>query len=226
MAGKLGAQEALKIFTPEKRSKTLKNTINKMKKEDPDNYKKHHEDNGKKTFFLHGTKILLAFEKYRKEHPEHSSELLKKTHREWRKRNPDSYYKHQSSSGILGGLATVYKLRCRTQYIWNGTNFMSGAEMECAKILLTKPILGINYQFKLNGKLIDFFPQIEDKLFQGCFVEYHPDTQFFDKHPIEKYIDDRKKVIENSTHKGIPLIVVTSLRETDGKYNINEVYKI
>ncbi len=96
-------------------------------------------------------------------------------------------------------------------YIWQDVHFMSKLEMECAKLLLSKPIAGVNCNININGKFIDFFPQLEDKQYIGCFVEFHP----WDSSGLttEEYYKQRKQNIKNSDYQDIPLTVITNLNE-------------
>ena len=72
------------------------------------------------------------------------------------------------------GVSAVMTLLSKSIYKWNNINFMSRSEMECAKLILNKPIIGYNCHVRVNNNIIDFLPQPDDKYFIGCFVEYHP----------------------------------------------------
>jgi hypothetical protein len=98
-------------------------------------------------------------------------------------------------------------------YVWKDVGFLSKEERECAKLLLTKPIFGINCHVRIGRKTIDFFPQEDDKLFKGMFVEYHPCHQRFDKRNETQYYLDRIRTIKNSKYKDVPLIHITSLKQ-------------
>ena len=71
-------------------------------------------------------------------------------------------------------------------------------------------------QKQLMIQVLDFFPQKDDKMFQGCFVEYHPlkNTNLdWNNLPIEDYIKQREEIIKNSEYHEIPLIVITDLKQ-------------
>jgi len=111
------------------------------------------------------------------------------------------------------GKRAITTLLENSRYVWEDVGFLSPRERECAKLLLTKPIKGVNCNISVGSKRIDFYPQSDDKLFQGCFVEYHPCPNAFDKRTPEQYYKDRKQIIENSKYKGTRLILIVSLKE-------------
>lgn len=116
---------------------------------------------------------------------------------------------------------SIYK---NSPYIWKGVNFMSNEEMECAKILLDKPIDGVNCNIRIGSKTIDFFPQSYDKMFKGSFVEYHPYD--FDGLTNEEYIKKREEVIKNSNYKGKELVVIDNqnfIKENCTNYFQNKI---
>ena len=120
--------------------------------------------------------------------------------------NPEKWHEHYVNMGFL----SAESRRSNCPYIWNCVHFMSKTEMECAKLLLTTPIDGVNCNIYIGRKIIDFFPQEQDKLHQGKFVEFHPwDT----KRTTEEYYKQRKEIIENSKFKGTNLVVIASLNE-------------
>jgi hypothetical protein len=132
---------------------------------------------------------------------------------------PESKYcfKKDDKRTKEAGSKAIHTLIENSPYIWEGVGFLSKQEMECAKILLTKPIKGVNCHIQIGSKTIDFFPQLEDKIFIGCFVEYHPG--FNEKRTPEEYYEERQMIIEHSEYFGIPLILVTSLYELEGETN-------
>lgn len=138
-----------------------------------------------------------------------TDEIIQKrinTRRRRIKENPDKWHEHYVNMGFL----SAESRRDNCPYIWNDVHFMSKMEMECAKLLLTIPIDGINCNICIDRKIIDFFPQEQDKLHHGEFVEFHPwDT----KRTTEEYYEQRKEIIENSKFKGTNLVVITNLNE-------------
>ena len=116
-----------------------------------------------------------------------------KTLKKRMKENPQKWVKIY----IKAGKSAFESNREKRPYIWKGVRFMSKLDVNC--------------NFYINGKTIDFFPQIGDKQYVGCFVEYHP----WDKHGLssEEYYNKRKKVIDNSEYDSVNLIVIENLDE-------------
>lgn len=96
---------------------------------------------------------------------------------------------------------------------WNGVRFLSGEECEAAKLVLTEPISGYNCHIPINGCHIDLFPQMTDKYYIGCLLEYHPRNKGRDPRTTEKYTKDRTDLKNNSDYADFPLVVFTSLSE-------------
>lgn len=118
--------------------------------------------------------------------------------------------------GKIGGPKGVETLRKNSKHVWEGVNFRSKQEMECAKIILTKPILGVNCNISIGSKWIDFYPQKDDKMFQGYFVEYHPILNFFyPNETSESYFNSRRKVLDENGYKDVKLILIKNLKELD-----------
>lgn len=158
------------------------------------------------------------------------SEIAKRTNREWKARDPEGYRAKKLEYARLMVEASERKKRDNPEeyyasrrkagkkafktivagqpYVWQNVHFMSNLEMECAKLILTKPIDGVNCNVNVSGKIIDFYPQEDDLMFQGKFVEYHPWDR---RQTLEEYEEKRKQVIENSEYKGTELIVITNL---------------
>lgn len=107
-----------------------------------------------------------------------------------------------------GGLKSVESNRLNKPYKWKGVNFMSKQEMEAAKIILNKPIVGVNCHIKINDRsVIDFYPNWKDKLFNGKFVEYHP----WDRTRTPKqYYKERRKILDNNGYKNKELMILDS----------------
>jgi len=167
-----------------------------------------------------------------RKHPNQSSEVAKRTQREWKERDPEDYYKKKRSYAKKmfdarekvkkedpkaykemyknAGKNTIKSLLANSPYVWNGVPFLSNLERECAKLLLKEPIDGVNCNIKIGRKSIDFFPQSDDLMFQGKFVEFHP---YCRRTTHEEYYQKRKDAIENSEYKGIELVVIKNLEE-------------
>ena len=106
------------------------------------------------------------------------------------------------------GKLSVEANRRKKPYIWKGVHFMSKSEMKIAKVLLNKPIEGINCHIKIDTKIIDFYPQSYDKMFQNCLVEYHPWD--FKNRTTLKYRTERLSIINNSKYKNTKLIIINN----------------
>lgn len=165
------------------------------------------------------------------------SKVAKETNRKWKEQNPDDYYakkrlyaklmvetkkekkkenpelSHMKS--VQSGINSAESRRKNSPYLWDGVSFLSNEECKCAKLLLSKPIDGVNCNIKIGKKIIDFYPQQNDKLFQGKFVEFHP----WDWNGLteNEYYKQRKKVIDNSEFKNKELIVITNLNSLKEK---------
>ena len=109
------------------------------------------------------------------------------------------------------------KMRENSPYKWQHVGFMSEDEMKCAKFLLSKPIEGVNCHIEIENRIIDFFPQDDDLMYQGSFVEYHKLQPYWKTYQeiqtLEEYRKERRKIIEGSNFKGTPLIVIQKLSE-------------
>lgn len=190
-----------------------RNLHNRLKKEDPEKYFRVRSIGGKT-----GGKIRQ--EKY----PGLTSEVFKK----WCKDHPEELSirntlnsKPKNASKIMirtnkkypnlskrAGQASVKANRDKKPYIWQDVHFDSKQEMELAKILLSKPIEGVNCHIKIGHKIIDFYPQKSDILFKGSFIEFHPWDMY---RTPEQYYQERLDTINNSHLKGIPLVLITSM---------------
>lgn len=159
--------------------------------------------------------------RYRKPVSQKTRKLMSIANERQKKENPQKYLKDRSRGGSLACLASLKKIaKSRSENIWEGVPFYSKEEMECAKILLDNPIRGKNCHIRIQYKEIDFFPQKEDNLYQGCFVEYHPWDK---KHKTyEEYYIEREKIIEDSKYSGIPLILITSIKPNLKVWHRNE----
>lgn len=110
------------------------------------------------------------------------------------------------------GINSIEKIREKSPYIWEGVGFLSNEERKCAKIILTKPIVGVNCHIKLKGGIIDFHPQENDKMFQEKFVEYHP-TNFSKEKTLEEYFEKRRKILNENGFSDKELVLIKSLSE-------------
>ena len=131
--------------------------------------------------------------------------------REMNRRSMETFKKHPEiwiEGGKKAGVKSEKSRRENSPYIWEGVNFLSKMEMIVAKNILTKPIVGVNCHINVNGKIIDFFPQEDDKMFKGKFVEFHPWDR---KLTQEEYKLKREEIIKNSQYKNKELMVVTKL---------------
>jgi len=125
---------------------------------------------------------------------------------EWIKNNKEQFKEMFSK----GPAASMKVWTSGALHNWMGVGFLSEGEMKCAKKLLTKPIYGVNCHISIGNKTIDFFPQSTDKRYIGCFVEYHPWDYNL---TAEEYKEKRKEVIRNSKYKGVPLVIIKSIKE-------------
>jgi hypothetical protein len=115
--------------------------------------------------------------------------------------------------GKIGGPRAMENQRKGKPYIWKKVHFNSRPEIKLAPIILKKPIDGINCNVVIGSKVIDFFPQKYDKMFQGEFVEYHEFNSDKLGHDLvgrtrEEYKKERELAIANSKYKGTPLIIL------------------
>jgi len=137
--------------------------------------------------------------------------------KDWMKKDRARFIDCCRKAGKIGGCNSMMDRLSKMPFCWEGVNFMSNPELNCAKMLLNKPIKGINCHISIGSKIIDFFPQVDDKAFQGCFVEYHQFKKYsnLDRKglSIETYKQQREEIIENSKYKGTPLIVITDLKQ-------------
>ena len=84
-------------------------------------------------------------------------------------------------------------------------------ERDFAKIILKIPLEDVNCHIKMGRKIVDFYPQSYDKMFQGKFVEFHPYD--FEGRGYEEYYKKRRKVLDNGGFKDKELIVIKNLNE-------------
>ena len=160
-----------------------------------------------------GLKKLYASEGYVNKnigtHPSKEAiQNMSKGQRRRMKNNPEEWTRTCNKAGIN----SIESQRKNKPYYWQGVPFMSKSERECGKIILSKPLEGINCHVKVNGHIIDFFPQADDIMFQGKFVEYHPMVKLWDGNTtLEEYYNIRKQIIDGSEYKDKELIVIDNL---------------
>lgn len=209
----------------------------KRKEENPEAWIKMSKKGAKVTQEKYPSLFINNLKKYYDEHPNARSQVTKETNRKWKERDPEDYYKKKKEyarlmiderlrrkkedpernhlNHIKSGIMSYESRLEHSPYFWDDVLFLSNEEMKCAKLLLTTPINGINCNIKIGRKIIDFFPQSYDKLYQNKLVEFHP----WDWNGLseEEYYNQRKQAIEESDYKDIPLIVITSLDELKGE---------
>jgi len=226
--------EALKgVKLSEEAKKSMSIAQQKRMRDDPEEWHRTCVKGGTSCYEKHPSLFKESLDKYRKEHPNASSEMAKERNRKWKEQDPEDYYKKKKEYARLMIEARMkakeenpelFKLRCaeasikgcRTRmknspYFWNNVSFLSKEEIKCGKMLLKEPIDGVNCNIRIGRKFIDFFPQSYDKKYQGKFVEYHPWD--WSGLTTEEYYNQRKEVIESSKYKGTELIVITNLKE-------------
>lgn len=185
-----------------KKFSTLGKLAHKIQKErDPYGYKEKQRNAG-----IQGFKGL---EKYREEHREEIIERNRENGLKIKKLHPTQH-------NLMGLRGTTTRRRLKN-YIWDGVHFDSKDELEVAKLLLDKPIEGINTQFVVNYLTIDFFPK------QKIFVEYHPLNKKDRRGlTLKEYYDWRRKRIDETEYKNIPLYIIS---ETYGTKKFFEQFK-
>lgn len=165
-------------------------------------------------------------------HPNQSREVAKRTQREWRERDPEDYYAKKRSYAKLmlearekvkredpiaykemyknAGRDAFQSILDNSPFYWDDVPFLSNLEREVARCILTRPIKGVNCNVHIGRKAIDFYPCWEDKMYQGCLVEYHPYDRDLTK---EEYYKLRREIIDNSKYKDLELVVITNIKE-------------
>lgn len=213
----------------------------KRMKDNPEEWERTCRKAGLMTQLKHPGLSSKTMKETQKKYPGKWSEIAKRTQREWKERDPEDYYakKRSYAKKMLearekvkkedpkaykemyknAGKNTIKSLLANSPYVWKGVPFLSNLERKCAKLLLKEPIDGVNCNIEIDRKSIDFYPQEDDLMFQGKFVEFHP----YCRHTThEEYYQKRKEAIENSNYKGIELIVIKNLEEIkDGKTETN-----
>lgn len=213
--------------------KNIKNAQLKRLNDNPKAWTEMSKKGAKTTNEKYPDLFINSIKKYYDKHPNARRKVAIKTNKKWKEEDPDDYYKKKRYYVKLMlekrikqkeedpeafklkyskiAINRIEKSRQNSPYMWQEVSFLSKLEMDCAKLLLNNPIDGFNCHVKLNRKIIDFFPQIGDKQYIGCFVEFHPWD--WDGLSDEEYYEQRKKAIDNSEYKGAELFVITNLNE-------------
>lgn len=141
-------------------------------------------------------------ERTQKEHPENKEKLLtwKKEHAEEARKTSSETAKrtHQKDPNLASrmGLNSIESQRKKKQFYWKDVPFDSKEEREVAKLLIDKPIKGVNVHIKIGWSLeVDFFPE------EKVFIEYHPnlyDKKLKKKITKEQYMAPRIKAIHKN----------------------------
>lgn len=168
--------------------------------------------------------ILL---KWKEEHPEENHKISSETAKRTHQKDP--------SLASWMGLKSIESKRKKKRFYWEDVPFASKEEMEVAKLLLNKPIKGVNTHIRLQltnkgWKEIDFYLQ------NKVFVEYHPNG-YNDNlkrcQSTKEYMKLRIDAVKNSKYKGtyIEFVfdqlsrnkakVLERIKEIKEKYNIN-----
>lgn len=115
-----------------------------------------------------------------------------------------------------GGRAAMLSILDHSKHVWLDVHFASKSEMQLAKKLLRKPVLGVNYQVRVGTKLIDFHLCVYCKLakLKDNFVEFHPHISYLHKYDSDKrYYNRRRKVLDENGFKDKRLILITDINE-------------
>jgi len=134
--------------------------------------------------------------------------------------NPELRRLIKSKAGKIGGVITqklhkgIGKKNIKiigTKAYWYNVKFQSNWEMLCAKKILKKPILGKNYQIKIDKYKFDFYPHENDKMYKNCFVEFHRCSNFIHPETKEQYYKKRRKILDKYGFKDKKLIIIENI---------------
>jgi hypothetical protein len=152
-----------------------------------------------------------------KKNPRMASEIMIRNNEKY----PNMASEAGKKGGLIGGPKAIKTLRDRSNFEYMGVKLRSNDEIIVAKLILTKPIDGVNCNVRVGNHEIDFMPQEGDKMFYGKAVEYHP----IDKNGFEcgfthngrrltdkEYYNSRRKILDNNGYKNKELIMITSLK--------------
>jgi hypothetical protein len=217
----------------EKARENMKRAQLKRKNDNPEAWKRMSEKGARNNRKKHPNLFEKTLQQYYKDHPKKRSERAMYLQNRWKEQNPENFkkVKEKCVTAMLNkrkqmkredpeqyhvlysqaALKRLEKVRRQSPFSWNGVGFLSKEERKCAKLLLSKPQENINCHVKIGRKIIDFFPQQDDILFRGCFVEFHPWN--WDGLTTEQYYEQRKNIIDDSEYKGTKLIVITDLNK-------------
>jgi len=104
------------------------------------------------------------------------------------------------------GQKTIEILRKKSKFIWKDVHFTSLLEMQCAKLLLRKPIEGKNCHILIGTNIIDFFVN-------NIFIEYHIYKYIYQNKIKHNYYKRRRTMLDKNGYKGNDLLVFQNLNE-------------
>ena len=218
--------------TPEAR-KNMKEAQLKRKEQNPEAWIEMSKKGAKTTQEKYPNLFINSINEFYEEHPDARRQVAIERNRRWKEQEPDDYYEkkrhyvqlmiearqknkqenpeefHRIRSRLA--LERIQERIKNSPYMWKDVGFLSKEELKCAKLLLNTPIDGVNCNVKIGRKIIDFFPQIGDKKYIGCFVEYHPWD--WDGLSEEEYYNQRRNILNDSSYNDIPLVIITNLNE-------------
>ena len=137
-----------------------------------------------------------------------------KSQREQRK-NLVKYLSDRSKGGKKGGPASQISIRKNKPYWFLQTPFASSQENHAAKVFffnyLFVPDEGKSCHIRVDGGELDF------KLFDFIFCEYHPFRNNRDRHNITftRYYKQRRRLLDENGFTNNPLIVFKNLKEVE-----------
>jgi len=216
----------------EQERKNMSKGQRRRMKNNPEEWKRTCRKSGLTTHQKHPKQASEMGKATQRKHPNQSREVAIKTNKEWKARDPDDYYKKKKEycKKMLdkrlklkkedpeaykelyknAGKNSFQSILDNSPFFWKDVPFLSNQERECAKCILNKPKKGVNCHIRIGRNVIDFYPQQDDKMYQGKLVEFHPYDR---KLTPEEYYQQRKEIINNSKHKGTDLIVIKNLEE-------------
>lgn len=226
-------KQDLKRFK-EHQSKASKNVTLETRKKNMEAYKKWEASlTPEERYLLRRKKGLATVKKY--------PNLFKENLKQWRLNHPEDYKKLQSEAGkkaalklleflkehpeiyALAGQKSFEALRKGQPYLWEGVAFSSNEEREIAKLLLDKPLDGVNTQVKIKYYTIDFFPK------QKVFVEYHPNLYDHNQKKCltkAQYKAPRIKTIKESKYKDKRIEFIFDSLKNDREKVLDQIKKI
>jgi hypothetical protein len=134
--------------------------------------------------------------------------------KKWQKINGSLAFKKHPNLAYENGMKSTELRRKHSRFKWKDVKFLSIQERECAKLLLSKPIVGENCHISLGTKTIDF-------KVNNIFIEYHPKHDLWNE-TIYHYYKRRRKVLDENGYKNNKLIVFQNLKEVKEWVKQNE----